>query len=194
MDKEALVYAPHSNTTKPGSRTRSASPHQNGATPEGMVNSMRFETRYDCSIVVILSVVALLVGVVLPALRILAPRDHPAPLWLAFMPLAVCLIIVCSALPQYYEIRQNGLFLRIGWRRVLIPFDSLAEVRCNSDTRGFGIAFSSDRMLVATKEGDRFLIAVADEGRFLAELSKRCQHLKQQPFALHIPLSPPSVV
>ena len=142
---------------------------------------------------VLLALGAIASCVLLPATRFLAPASHPASLWLTFTPLAIWLIVLPCTLPQYYEVREDGLFLRQGWRKSLIPYASLIEIQSISDSRSAAV-FSTDRILVVTQEGRRFLIAVTEDERFLAELSKRCPQLEQRPFGLGILLSPSSII
>jgi hypothetical protein len=102
-------------------------------------------------------------------------------------------IVLSCMLPQYYEVLESGLFLRQGWRKSLIPYASLVELQPMSDSRSSGV-FSTQRILVVTREGKRFLIAVAEEERFLAEVSKRCPQLERRDFGWGIPLAPPTIV
>jgi len=153
---------------------------------------MRFETKFDRWLVVVLVLAAVATCVVIPALRILAPGPHPGPLWGPVLPLAIWLIMLPCTLPQYYEVRETGLFLRQGWRRSLIPYESLVELQSRSDSMSAAV-YSTDRILVVTKEGKRFVIAVAEEDRFLAEVAKRCPQLDRRNFGLGMPLAPPSM-
>lgn len=153
---------------------------------------MRFETKFDRWLVVVLVLAAVVSCGVLPATRFLAPGSHPGPLWLAFTPWVIWLIVLPCMLPQYYEVQEAGLFLRQGWRKNLIPYASLVELQSTSDSRSAGV-FSTDRMLVVTQDGKRYLIAVAEDDRFLAEVGKRCPQLERRNFGLGMPLAPPSI-
>jgi hypothetical protein len=148
---------------------------------------MRFETRYDRRLVVLLALTAVVTCVGLPVARVLAPNSHPGPVWLSFIPLLVWLIVLPCTLPQYYEVRENGLFLRQGWRRILIPYASLVELQSMSDSRSAGV-FSTQRLLVATSESKRFIIAVAEEERFLAEIARRCTAVRAPAFRVRTAL------
>jgi hypothetical protein len=154
---------------------------------------LRFETKFDRWLVLVLGLSAIATCVVVPAARFLAPGSHPAPFWLSFMPLAIWLIVLPCMLPQYYVVRDDGLFVRQGWKKSLIPYAALIEIQSTSDARSAAV-FSTDRILLVTQDGKRFLIAVAEEERFLAELAKRCPQLEQRPFGLGIPLSPSSTI
>ena len=82
---------------------------------------MRFETKYDLWLVIILVLAAIFTCIVLPGVGLFAPGPHPGPLWLVLMPLVIWLIVLPCTLPQYYEVREDCLFLRQGWRKNLIP-------------------------------------------------------------------------
>jgi len=85
----------------------------------------------------------------------------------------------------------DGLFLRQGWRRILIPYASLVELQCMTDSRSAGV-FSTQRILVVTAEGKRYLIAVADEEGFLEAVAARCPQLEKRGFGLAVPMAPMS--
>jgi hypothetical protein len=144
---------------------------------------VRFRTRFDRWLVAVLALVAVVTGITLPALRLLAPGDHPAPLWLVFLPVPLWALVLASFLPQYYEMRKDGLFLRLGWRRVLIPYGSLVELRPASDSRS-ATAFSREALEVVARDGGIYRIAVAEEGRFVEEVARRCPHLERKGFGL----------
>jgi len=94
-------------------------------------------------------------------------------------------------LPQYYETRFNGSFLRQGWKRILTPWGSLVQLQSVTDSGGAGL-FSTQRILVVSSEGKQRLIAVADEDLFLAEVLKRCPALEKKSFGLGLPMMPPT--
>lgn len=98
--------------------------------------------------------------------------------------------MLVSVLPQYYQVRADGLFLRQGWRRTSIPWKLLVQMQTMQDSRSAGV-FSTQRILVVTESGKEHLIALAEDERFLAEVLKRCPQLEKQPFGLAIPLAPP---
>jgi len=153
---------------------------------------MRFETKFDRWLVILL-IVAALATCSLPAARLLIARSHPTPLGLTVLPFAIWAVVLSSTLPQYYELHQDSLFLRVGWRRVVIPYASLVEIQSMSDTRSAGV-FSADRILLVTEAGKRFIIAVAEQERFLAELSQRCPQLEPRPFGFGMPFSPTTIL
>jgi hypothetical protein len=103
------------------------------------------------------------------------------------------LVVLSGTLPQYYEVRADGLFIRQGWRKSLIPYASLVEVQSVSDSRSAAL-FLTDRILIVTQSGKRFVIAVAEHDRFFSELAKRCPQLERRAFGLGTPLSPPLII
>ena len=154
---------------------------------------MRFETRFDGWLVIVLVMAAIVTGVAFPAIRVLAPGSHAGPLWVAFVPLLIWLIVLPSMLPQFYEVREYGLFLRQGWRKSLIPYEALIEIQRMSDSRSAGV-FSTQRILLVNRDGKRFVIAVAEEESFLIEVGKRCPQLERKAFGLGMPFAPQSIV
>jgi hypothetical protein len=149
---------------------------------------MRFRTRFDRSLVIGMTAAAVLTCITLPAMRFLAPGDHPAPPWLVFLPLPVWAAVIVSTLPQYYEVRKDGLFLRQGWRRVFIPYAQLAGIQPSSNSQGAAV-FSTERIVILTRDGRRHLIAVAEEDKFIDEVAKHCPQLERRGFGLGSPFS-----
>lgn len=114
---------------------------------------------------------------------------QPVMLLVAMVLVVFWIVVLVSVLPQYYEVRDGGLFLRQGWRRTLIPWNLLAQLQTMQDSRSAGV-FSTQRVLVVTESGKEYLIAVAEEERFLEEVLKRCPQLERRPFGLALPLAP----
>ena len=154
---------------------------------------MRFATKFDRWLVVVLVLAAPVTGVVLPAVHFLAPGAHPAPRWVVLLSPALWLVGLLCTLPQYYEVREDCLFLRQGWRKSLIPYPSLVELQPMSDSRSAGV-FSTDRILVVTQGGKRFLIAPVEQARFLDEVARRTPQLERKGFGLALPVSSPTIV
>lgn len=152
---------------------------------------MRFKTKFDRWLVVVLILTAALTCVILPLVRLFVPTPRPVPLAAVFLPLVIWLIVLPSTLPQYYDVRDDGLFIRQGWRKSLIPYASITEVQSVTDSRSAAV-FSVDRILVDTRSGRRYLIAVAEEERFMDELARRCPQLDRKPSGLGMPLAAPS--
>lgn len=151
---------------------------------------MRFKTKFDGWIVVVLVLTAILTCVILPLLQLM-PHTRPVPPFAMFMPLVIWLIVLPNTLPQYYDVRDDGLFIRQGWRKSLIPYASITEVQPVNDARSAAV-FSTDRIFIGTKEGKRFIIAAAEEERFLDALAARCPQLDRKGPGLLLPLSAPS--
>jgi len=136
---------------------------------------MRFATRYDRWLVVLLAVAALVSCAAVPYVLLL---------WL---------VVLSAMLPQYYDVREDGLFIRQGWRRYLLPYPSLIELQSVTNSMSASV-FSSQRILIVTKEGRRVLIAVAEDDRFLEEVARRAPHLERRAFGLGLPFAPPTFV
>lgn len=151
---------------------------------------MRFRTKFDRWIVVVLTLTAALTCVVLPLMQLM-PHSRPVPAFVMFLPIVIWLIVLPNTLPQYYDVRDDGLFIRQGWRMSVIPYSSITEVQSVNDSRSAAV-FSTDRVFIATNEGKRFIIAVAEEERFLDALAARCPQLDRKPWGLGMPLSSPS--
>ncbi len=135
---------------------------------------MRFATRFDRWLVALSG--CCLSAWPPPQVRSSADRDAGSPsgsrLATVFLPWVIWAIVLPCMLPQYYEVRESGLFIRQGWRKILIPYGSLSELRSVSDSRSAAV-FSTQRILVGTAEGKRYIIAVAEEERFRTEVYKR---------------------
>ena len=143
---------------------------------------MRFETRFDRWLVVVLAFGFLCSCVLIPLLHFTGTGPLAAPLWLVFLPWVAWLAVLAATLPQYYMVLPEGLFLRQGWRRIPIPYDSLIELSSTSDARSAGV-FSTQRIDVVTRENRRYIIAVAREEEFLAEVARRCPQLQRPRWA-----------
>ncbi len=154
---------------------------------------MRFATRLDGWLVAVLIFAAAVSAIALPLLRVLAPGPWPTPLWVSFVPWPIWILALASTLPQFYELRQEGLFIRQGWRRITRPYASLVEVQSVSSALSAPV-FSTRRLKIAALDGRTILIAVAEEERFLAELARRAPQLERRGFGLAIAtgLRPPS--
>jgi hypothetical protein len=154
---------------------------------------MRFETKFDRWQVVLVILSVVVSCTVVPAVLPNNFELHSYQSALAFFPLAFWLIIIFSMLPQYYELRENGLFIIQGWHRALLPYASLVELQTMSSLYSAAV-FSADRILVVMDAGKRFLIAVAEQERFLSEVSKRCPQLIQKESVLGLPFAPSTIL
>jgi hypothetical protein len=75
---------------------------------------------------------------------------------------------------ELYELREGGLFVRQGWKKSLIPYESIEKILPISST--FQL-FSPNRLLVMNVNGDALLVSVAEKERFFAEMFKKCPQL-----------------
>ncbi|HSW38842.1 MAG TPA: PH domain-containing protein [Acidobacteriota bacterium] len=154
---------------------------------------MRFAIKFDRWLMIILVIAAILTCILLPAIRFLEPGPNPGPLWLVFIPWGIWLVALSFTLPQYYEIREDGIFIRQGWRKILIPYASLVELRVMSDSRSAGV-FSTDRILVVTRKGRRFLISPIERESFLNQVAQKNPQLQRKGMGLGLPFSPPTII
>jgi hypothetical protein len=155
---------------------------------------LRFKTKFDWWIVAAL-VLAAFVTLVLPWIRsqsVPGPYHHPAPFWVKSVVWLIWVAVLVCTLPQYYDVRADGLFIRQGWRRVLIPYADLVELQATTDSRSAGV-FSMDRMVVVTRDSRTFIIAPADQEGFLEAVSLRCPQLERKGFGLALPFSPTAI-
>jgi hypothetical protein len=139
---------------------------------------MRFETKFGRWLVIVLFMAAC-ASFILPASTFLKPGPHPTP-----QIVAACFVPVLWA---------DGLFIRQGWKKSLVPYESVLEVQSVSDSRSAAV-FSTDRILIVTQENQSFVIAVAEDDRFFTELAQRCPQLERCAFGLGTPLSPPLII
>jgi hypothetical protein len=138
---------------------------------------MRFETRYDIWLVTVLGAIGLiLLGLLVVVSPVLA--WHGQPFW-PLLPGPVIYVLVLSAtLPQYYEVREDGLYIRQGWKKTLLSYPALCELRV-WDSALSAAVFSTHRLMVTAVPGGQFVIAVAEQERFLAEIARRSPQLEQ---------------
>lgn len=153
---------------------------------------MRFATKFDGWLMCLLIPAGVLTAVVLPALRIFRPGTHPPPLPVALLPVAMAVFVAATTLPQYYEVRGDGLFIRQGWRRILIPYSSLVELQPTTDARSAAV-YSMDRILVATRENHRYIIAPANQEGFLATVAQFAPQLERRGGGLSLPFAAPTL-
>jgi len=143
---------------------------------------MRFETRYDRWLLAVLAAVALVLFLLPMALySTLAARSQP--LWPVLVGPAIFVLAMSMTLPQYYEVREEGLFIRQGWRRVLLPYSTISELRIWNSILSAPV-LSTHRLMVTAAPGGRFVIAVGEQERFLADVARRSPQLEQCPSGL----------
>jgi hypothetical protein len=145
---------------------------------------MRFKTKFDRWIVAALAVpVCLSLG-----LALLGGSSDSPPRALAFLPWLILAVVLSCMLPQYYDVRGDGLFIRQGWRRILIAYDDLVSLQTTTDSRSAGV-FSTDRMLVTAGDGRTFIIAPNDQEGFLDAVAQRAPQLERKGFGLAVPFA-----
>jgi hypothetical protein len=143
---------------------------------------MRFETRYDKWLVgVLIATGLILFGLPVALYSNLAARGQVA--WTLFFGPVIFVFALSVTLPQYYELREDGLFIRQGWKKALLPYSALCELS-TADSVLSAPVFSTHRLLVTAVPGGQFLIAVAEQERFLAEVARRTPQLEQWPSGL----------
>ncbi|HEY1257008.1 MAG TPA: hypothetical protein VGF01_19740 [Terracidiphilus sp.] len=142
---------------------------------------MRFETRYDNWLVGVLILAGLILfGVPVTLYSNLAVA---VPIWILFIGPVIFVIALSATLPQYYEVREDGLFIRQGWNKALLAYSSLRELNTLKSVLSAPV-FSTHRLLVTAVPGGQFLIAVAEQDRFLTEVAHRAPQLEQGPSGL----------
>jgi hypothetical protein len=140
---------------------------------------MRFQTKFDSWLVAVLFLSAFISCFVVPATLFRTPAPKWFPILLTVFCWTIWLLALSCTLPQYYEIREDGLFIRQGWKKLLIPYPSLTEVET---WRSFlsAAVFSADRIVVTAGAYKCFVIAVVEKERFFAELSNQCPQLEKK--------------
>ena len=151
---------------------------------------MRFATKFDTWLLVALGISFLLTFLYPAATILIAFVRHESFPGIFVFCVAAWLITIPATLPQYYEFRSDGLFIRRGWRKTLLPYASLIQVHPLSSTSSAGV-FSSDRILILANDR-RYLIAPRNKSRFLEELASRVPQLEQKGTDLGTLFSVPS--
>jgi len=143
---------------------------------------MRFETRYDAWLVTVLAAVgAILLGLPLVLYPTLAA--HGQPVWPLLPGLAVFVLALSATLPQYYEVREEGLYIRQGWKKRLLPYPAICELRIWNSAFSAAV-LSTHRLMITAVPGGQLVIAVKQQGRFLTEVARRSPQLVESPSGL----------
>jgi hypothetical protein len=138
---------------------------------------MRFETRYDTWLVTLLAAVGLILfGLPLALYSTLAA--HGLPIWPLLPGPAIFVLVLFATLPQYYEVREEGLYIRQGWKKTLLSYSAICELRVWNSALSAAV-FSTHRLMVTAVPGGQFVIAVAEQERFLAEIARRSPQLEE---------------
>jgi hypothetical protein len=144
------------------------------------VLQMRFETRYDTWIVAVL-IGAGLLELGLPPALYFGHVGRGAPLWVIFagplVMIVVMSVVFAATLPQYYEVRDEGLFIRQGRKKVLLPYAALRELRADTGVLSAPV-FSMSRIYLSATPGGQWVLALAEQDRFLAEVRRRAPQLQ----------------
>jgi hypothetical protein len=128
---------------------------------------MRFNLRIQSKWPVNLTLVYALAGLALAILALLL-GPHSVPRWISGSQLVCSLMVVVTSWPTC-EVRENGLLLRLLWRKkLLIPYESLMELKARTD--GYGV-------FAVKNDGKRLTISVSQTPRFLREVYRRCPRL-----------------
>jgi len=95
--------------------------------------------------------------------------------WLSL--LATCLLVFTFRVPQFCELQEDGLFFRRGWRKNLIPYDSIYELLPISPSLD---CFWTSRVLIFLANGKTLSIPVSERERFLAEAFRKRPQLEHK--------------
>src|SRR5580692_6232369 len=129
---------------------------------------MRFELRFQSEWPGNLRLVWLLAGLVL-AMTALVLGPHAVPRWIPCVQLVCWSAVLACSLPGYCEFRENGLLFRRRGLKILIPYESLVELKARTDAYG---------VVAVTDVGKRVPIPVAKTPEFLREAYRRLPRLK----------------
>jgi membrane protein YdbS with pleckstrin-like domain len=141
---------------------------------------MRFSTKVDRWLAVVLSISAILTFIVpLAALLLALVRRQPIH-WMAGALVAVWVVALFATLPQYYELRAEGLYIRQGWRKSLVLYGSILSVESTTSTVSAGV-YSSDRVQIETASQGSYLIAPVNRPLFLDKLTQRAPFASTSP-------------
>jgi len=91
--------------------------------------------------------------------------------------LATCFPALYWSFPRYYEVREDGLFMRRGSNMNLIPYESIYELSPISPSLD---SFWPNRILIMLMNGKTLSIAVTEQERFLTEIFKVCPQLEHK--------------
>lgn len=112
--------------------------------------------------------IAIVAGIAIP----LASRAY----WASGFILA--LLLIC-AYPQWYTTTPEGLLIRAGLTRRLVPYEAITFIGPSSDGRS-SVALSMDRVKIEWGLGSDVLIAPADPEAFFADMAMRTPHLTKR--------------
>jgi len=96
-------------------------------------------------------------------------------LWLLPLMFFYLSVRFCANYPHYYEFQEGGLFVRQGWNKNLVPYDSFDKVLPVSHLYKHS---STKRILIISKSGRTLVIALPEQESFIADVSSRCPQLE----------------
>jgi hypothetical protein len=146
---------------------------------------MHFKTRYDAWLVVVVGAVAMLM-IVMPCLMYFSGDARAGQMWMFLIGPMVMVVALSAALPQYYDLREDGLSIRQGWRRAFLRYADLCQLRADTCVLSARV-FSTHRVYLSAAPGGDWILAVADQERFLAEVQARAPQLQKVPGGLAMP-------
>ena len=111
--------------------------------------------------------VAVMVAIVVPAAE--------GQYLVAALPL---LILLSCCLPQSYQTTSEGLLIRAGLVRRLIPYQGITFIGRGNDGR-YSLALSSDQVKIHFGPASELAIAPADPEAFFADMQARAPHLRR---------------
>ena len=142
--------------------------------------AVHFQTKVDPWVGITVAIAALFT-LVAPVVFILSSMVSRQPVdWTLLIPVGAWIIVLAATLPQYYELRADGLFIRQGWRRSLVAYDALVSAEAVDSTLSSGV-YSTERIRIGTEGAASYLIAPRDGSLFLRELAQRAPRIAQEP-------------
>lgn len=108
----------------------------------------------------------------IPIAYFVAPDAHKAALHERIIAWVVWAMMLVAMLPQYYELREDGLLLRLRWKTRVIPYASVVELWDLPNRPIFRAEVNLGRVI--TNTGETHTFGVEEKDRFLKELSKHC--------------------
>lgn len=95
----------------------------------------------------------------------------------------ILLALLVCAYPQTYETTSDGLLIRAGLIRKLIPYAAITAIGPSSD-KSSSFALSLDRVKIQYGSGKAVLIAPADQDVFFKDIAMRTPQLVRRGFDL----------
>lgn len=83
------------------------------------------------------------------------------------------MMMLVAAVPQYYEVLEDGLFLRLRWKTRMIPYSSITEVYEVPDRKNH-VHAEINLVRITTTTGEILIFGVEERATFVTELLNRC--------------------